>query len=340
MKALPLIHTSWLKPFADYFAKRKINLRPYYEEAQIEEGMVTSGEGWITKHQLYTFLNSLAEGESMPEVGFVVGETITPDKLGGLGQAMAQAETLADVIQAFCLLINRHVEENRCWLEEGELGEVWFFNQKAPTFVADRSIADHAGLMSMVNLARLVGGEDWYPQRMNFQTGKVSVHKKIRGLNHTEIMFDQAAAGFTFPAKWLLCPIQFRGTSPPADPSPDGLLEDNETLVAKLRRLLRDIMGVGGICPSVNLMAKLCGTSTRTLHRRLQNRGVSYRHLLDEVRLELARAQLRDTDIPVKELAFELGYSGANNFIRAFKRMSGTTPEAFRQGSAAVPRPR
>ena len=87
-------------------------------------------------------------------------------------------------------------------------------------------------------------------------------------------------------------------------------------------------------------MAELCGTSTRTLHRRLKDRGISYRNLLDEVRLELARTQLRDTDIPVEELTFELGYSGANNFIRAFKRMSGTTPEAFRQGSAAVPRPR
>jgi AraC-like DNA-binding protein len=331
MKSLPLIHTSWLKPFADYFVTRQISLRAYFEEAKIEAKLVTSGDGWITKQQLYVFLNSLAEGERMPEVGFVVGEEITPDKLGGLSQSMAQAETLADVIQAFCLLINRHVEENRCWLEEGDEGEVWFFNGKSPTFIADRAIADHAGLMSMVNLARLVGGTNWYPSRMRLQTGSTTAHRGVPGLKNVEMRFDQPAAGFTFPASWLLRSIQFRDLPSSTDPSSDGLLETGESIVEKLKRLLREIIGIGGIGPSLKLMAELCGTSSRTLHRRLGEAGVSYQELIDEVRLERAYAQLKDSEVSVKELAFDLGYSGANNFIRAFKRMSGMTPEAYRR---------
>jgi AraC-like DNA-binding protein len=330
MKVLPLIHTSWLKPFADFFASRRISLLPYFETASIEVEMATSGEGWVTKLQLYTFLNSLAEGEKMPEVGFLVGETITPDKLGSMSQAMAKAETLAGVIQAFCLLINRHVEENRCWLEEGDEGEVWFYNGKSPTFTADRAIADHAGLMSMVNLARLVGGKGWYPKRMALQTSPTTAHRKIPGLKDIEIRFDQPAAGFTFPVEWLLRSIQLQDLPSPINTSSAGLLNSDESIVEKLKLLLREIVGVGGFSPKLKLMAELCGTSPRTLHRRLREAGVSYQELIDEVRFERACAELRSSQVSVKELAFELGYSGANNFIRAFKRVAGTTPAEFR----------
>lgn len=331
MKSLPLINTSWLKPFADYFAERRINLHRYYDAANIEAEMVTSGEGWITKHQLYTFLNSLADGEKMPEVGFVVGEHITPDKLGSMSHSMAKAETLADVIQAFCLLINRHVEENRCWLQEGDKGDVWFFNAKSPTFTADRAIADHAGLMSMINLVRLVGGKNWYPPQMKLQTSPTTAHRKVPGLKHTKIQFDQQAAGFSFPVNWILQNVQLTNFPSSTLSSQDGLLKSNESIVEKLKRLLREIIGVGGISPSLKLMSELCGTSSRTLYRRLQETGISYRALIDEVRLERACNQLKDTDVTINELAFNLGYSGANNFIRSFKRMTAMTPETFRQ---------
>lgn len=330
MNSIPLIHTSWLKPFADYFAKRQVDLRPYFERAQIEAKLVTAGDGWITKVQLYTFLNSLAEGERMPELGFVVGEKITPDKLGSMSNTMSQAKTLADVIQAFCQLINRHVEENRCCLEEGDVGEMWFYNQKSPTFAADRAIADHAGLMSMVNLARLVGGQNWYPSRITLQTAPTTAYRKIQGLKNATILFDQPAAGFAFPANWLLRPIQLRGLPSTASDSIGGLLASDESIGERLKRLLREVVGVGGIGPSFKLMAELCGTSPRTLHRRLHDAGTSFQELIDEIRFERARTQLRDTDISVKELACDLGYSGANNFIRAFKRISGETPKAFR----------
>ena len=99
----------------------------------------------------------------------------------------------------------------------------------------------------------------------------------------------------------------------------------------KLKRLLGATLGVGGISPTINLMAELCGTSTRTLHRRLGEGGASYRRILDGVRVDRAKRELRGSQISIKQLAFELGYSGSNNFIRAFRRMTGQTPTQYRQ---------
>ena len=334
MNELALIHTSWLKPFADFFASRRISLQPYYDAANLEAKQVTSGEGWVTKHQLYGFLNTLSEGEKMPEVGFVVGETITPDGLGELGEAMAKAETLGGVVRTFCQLINRHVEGNRCWLEEADEGTVWLFNQKAKSAISDQSVADHAGLMSMVNLARLVGGSDWYPASMDLQTKATTAYRKVPGLKSTEVRFNQTAAGFPFPAHWLLRFIDPRAQADPGQNTMAGLLDHDECISEKMKRLLREIIGVGGICPTLKFMADLCGTSPRTLHRQLKNTGVYYQNLVDEVRREHAFSQLKSTDISIKELAYSLGYSGPNNFIRAFRRLSGVSPTQYRQSQA------
>ncbi|GEM_PF-1258670 len=331
LKEIPLINTCWLKPFADYFAQRSVSVRPYCEIAQIELSQVTSGEGWITKHQLYVFLDALAKGEGMPEVGFVVGEILTPDCLGDLGTAMAQANTLGGVIRTFCELINRHVEGNHCRLEEAGDGDVWFFNSKSQSPDAGRVIADHAGLMSMINLARLVGGGDWYPSKACLQTETTSVYRKLPGLKNCEFEFNQTAAGFSFPAHWLLRPTKSLVQPDSARSQSPGLLKQGEAVTAKLTLLLKEIIGVGGICPTIKLMADLCDTSSRTLHRELKLDGETYQKILDRIRFEQACIDLTESETPVKEIACRIGFSGSNNFIRSFKRMSGCTPTQYRQ---------
>ncbi|MFK7851733.1 MAG: helix-turn-helix domain-containing protein [Akkermansiaceae bacterium] len=333
LKQIPLIHTCWLKPFADYFSEKGVSLAPYCEEAQIALAFATTGEGWITKHQLYEFLQAIAIGEKMPEVGFVVGELITPDCLGDLGAAMDQAKTLAGVVRIFGELINRHVEGNFCWLEEGDDGEVWLFNKKSTSSEPGRVIADQAGLMSMINLVRLVAGKSWYPEKAALQTEPTRCHRKLPGIGKIEFEFEHNASGFAFPARWLLRPTEIHEVSHLENRQALGLLNEGEPVSTKLELLLREMMGVGGICPTLKLMADLCDTSPRSLHRQLKNEGSSYQQILDKIRFEQARSQLEKTELSIKELAYQLGFSGSNNFVRSFKRMSGFTPSQFRQAN-------
>ena len=326
-----MINTCWLKPFADYFAEKGGSLAPYCEEAQIALALVTTGEGWITKHQLYDLLQAMVIGEKMPEVGFVVGERITPDCLGDLGAAMARQETLGGAIRTFCELINRHVEGNHCWLEEGDNGEVWFFNEKSISSEPGRIIADQAGLMSMINLVRLVAGKSWYPRKAELQTAPIDYHRKLAGICEIEFKFQQKATGFVFPARWLLRSTSSYDIPSPLEDGSSGLLEEGQPVSTKLALLLGEIIGVGGMCPTVKLMADLCGTSSRSLHRQLKLEGKTYQEILDEVRFERACRRLQESKISIKELATQLGYSGSNNFVRAFKRKCGDTPGDFRK---------
>jgi AraC-like DNA-binding protein len=85
---------------------------------------------------------------------------------------------------------------------------------------------------------------------------------------------------------------------------------------------------------TVDRVARQLGMSVRTLSRRLEAEGTSFRGLVDSVRQELAFAHLRDPTVELAEIAFLLGYSESSAFHRWFRRRTGHTPLEFRRGEA------
>jgi AraC-like DNA-binding protein len=79
--------------------------------------------------------------------------------------------------------------------------------------------------------------------------------------------------------------------------------------------------------------ARALGTSVRTLRRRLSAEGKSYQEVESDALAIVAKQLLRDKQRSIQETANELGFSDTTTFHRAFKRWTGTTPSAYREGS-------
>lgn len=73
--------------------------------------------------------------------------------------------------------------------------------------------------------------------------------------------------------------------------------------------------------------------SVRSLQRKLQQSGTSFRQLLDQTREELARQYICDRGADLTEIAFLLGFSEHSAFSRAFKRWTGQTPSDMRRAA-------
>lgn len=83
---------------------------------------------------------------------------------------------------------------------------------------------------------------------------------------------------------------------------------------------------------SVNTIASKLHASSRTLQRRLSREfGTTFSEILDQVRQERANELLAREALTLSEIGFLLGYSDQRSFFRAFKRWTGTTPQAFRE---------
>jgi AraC family transcriptional regulator len=83
--------------------------------------------------------------------------------------------------------------------------------------------------------------------------------------------------------------------------------------------------------PSLAELADLCGLSRRQLMRAFKEEtGQTIGAYAQEMALERAKNLLRETDLPVAEVASRVGFATATSFATAFRRSIGGTPRAFR----------
>ena len=55
---------------------------------------------------------------------------------------------------------------------------------------------------------------------------------------------------------------------------------------------------------------------------------------LMDLRIDMAKIILANTELPVSEVAGRVGYSDSNYFTKIFKKMTGSTPSSFRNANS------
>ncbi|MBT2770836.1 helix-turn-helix domain-containing protein [Halomonas sp. ISL-60] len=62
-----------------------------------------------------------------------------------------------------------------------------------------------------------------------------------------------------------------------------------------------------------------------------QEMGINLSEFIDELRIRRAKDLLRNADLMVREVALQVGYEAAHSFTRFFKKVTGMTPQEFRE---------
>lgn len=146
--------------------------------------------------------------------------------------------------------------------------------------------------------------------------------------------YEQQTAGFSFDSYWLDAPIMQTRESlnQLLRRVPDVLLErDRETggLVDQVQRHLRK--NLSGPTSSFAETARALHMSESTLYRRIQQQGLSFQRMKDELRREVSIYYLATTKFPLSTIAQKIGFSELATFNRAFKKWTGVAPGAYRQ---------
>jgi LacI family transcriptional regulator len=127
---------------------------------------------------------------------------------------------------------------------------------------------------------------------------------------------------------------------------PRGIVERNSTdvvpvadpVLAQALRFIRDRLGSGIVVKDVLEEVSRSRTDVESRFRR--HLRTSVRREILRQRLERARALLRQTNLPIEDVAARVGFSSDTHFCRLFQTHLRTTPTRFRegqnQGEAAV----
>ena len=88
--------------------------------------------------------------------------------------------------------------------------------------------------------------------------------------------------------------------------------------------------------PSKQAIARKLAMSPRNLQRVLAEEGTSFKEILTEARVGLARSYVKEGRLPITEIAFVLGFADTSAFSRAFKRWTGTSPREYTKRSSSA----
>jgi AraC-like DNA-binding protein len=184
---------------------------------------------------------------------------------------------------------------------------------------------------TIVQASRAVGSHSWGPEEAWFAYPPPDHADDYERVLEVPVHFDASHDAVVFSASMLDDP------NPASDPALVQALERHaQELLAKLplgddlrsrvRHRIASLLPSGA---SAEAVAEMLGMSARSLRRRLEAERTSYKHILDEVRCELARRYLAQEQRGVEEVALALGFSDGSAFHKAFRRWTGESPTDF-----------
>ena len=89
----------------------------------------------------------------------------------------------------------------------------------------------------------------------------------------------------------------------------------------------------------VEVIASRLGMSQRTLARRLAREGLNFTEIMDELRADLAKRHLEDSQLSISQIAWLVGYQEVSAFTHAFKRWTEMTPRQMRSRTSGQGEP-
>jgi AraC-like DNA-binding protein len=178
-----------------------------------------------------------------------------------------------------------------------------------------------------IYLVRQFTWPTWTPATIAFEARYTPSVETQSQWPSTRFLSGQSASWIDVPAELLSLPNPAKDVLP--DPCPDEFQPINTDTVSMLKLLLPSYLDER--LPSIAEAAEMTATSVRSLQRELAGAGLTYSRLLDQVRFEKGAELLRQTDARIIDVAFATGYRDPAHFARAFRRMAGVTPRAYRE---------
>ena len=331
---LPFIPARYYARLAELMAARGLDARAVITVAKINEGVLVDPDGRLTLPQVEALIAEIYRQAPDIPWAFELGRSLKLSSHGMLGYAMLSSPNLDYVLQLLARYFRIIMPTFRLqYRRTSEHEEVVL---SATATLSAQNLLFHVETIAVA----------WHWEILSLLSGDMpayDLYLSIAAPRHVERY--QALK----PARWHFgWPIQpgFRILYPKglvgrelvmADPGALQLAE--RQCSEQARQTLREGRLVEWVTAMLTYsrdvittreeLADLLNISPRTLDRRLQDEGASFRELSRRIRFQRACDLLEAGQMSMVEIALELGYRDSANFTRAFRREAGITPSRW-----------
>lgn len=325
MLQLHLIKAAQAIPFVKVLEEAGAPVRKLSERVGMPIDAIYAGKGVVGEYCVWRFIDLAAKHEQLDLLGYDVANQYPVNSVEGLGGIRTRtATTLKELLEYF--IDDAQEESTGCpYSLAPDADGIWFvrelmFGEKWKNWQTEQYM-----ITIIIQIIRLCAGPKWLPPEVKISSSHKALPvpdewKKIR------FVWGNDTTDIKVPEKLLRLPLIRQATQKisDSDKTPEAVSGTPLNFTELVRtQILTNTIGL-------EKAAQQTGISPKTLKRKLLQDKTSYSEIVEQLRFELAQSKLENSADPIQAIARELGYEHHANFTRAFKRMSGITPQEYR----------
>jgi AraC-like DNA-binding protein len=297
------------------------------------EVLMPGDETRLTGRQQLRVLDNAQRMIDAPDFGLRLGRQLNPAAHGPLGylalsspDLLTGLESLRDFLPARIPFVQLEVKLGDDWLRCA-------LTLKLAASENERRILQECFALVLQSIVETLLGEELRTARVDLCHARPRYHRRYRDYLHCPVRFGAGENLYRIPAELA------RAANASGDPASysqaqaicQRLLEQapvsDLTTADRVRRYL--LSQPAGTVTEADV-AQALFISKRTLARRLEREGSSYRAIHEKLMAEMAARHMRESGLTVEAVAALLGYNDAAAFRKAFRRWHGQSPSEFR----------
>ena len=326
-----ILPSQYIRQISGQLAAMDVDVSAWLERSQLSDAQLSEADLKVDATTFGHLLEDALATTQEAALGLLVGERLQVNSHGILGYALLQSSSLRQALQ----LLERYlgVRTNLVTISlrgDGEFENILFTSLYAQGDL--QRVVLEAVILAIKNMFEAITLGAYSLTRVCLPFARPSYAALAEEMFRCELIYAAPWAGFSLPSGILdlplkmADPVSFRDAEQICQRELEKL-ERNVSMSARVRRVMLEKQN--GF-PSLNVTARLFHMTPRTLHRRLQDEGTSFKDILEQVRHTLAVEHLKTGQLSIEEIAYTLGYTDMANFRRAFKRWEAVPPSQFR----------
>lgn len=302
-----------------------------FKQAHVSLRTFRNPESRVSLRSVGRLIDKAAKATDCAHLGLLIGGCFRLQALGPIGDLMHNSATVGDALRN--LVIHLHLHDRGAaavLMKVGDAAAIMGYSVCRDDTVGLRHIYDTTNAI-IYRLLKELCGPAFKPAAAHFAYPPPPNADSYRDYFGCAATFNASLSGIRFQAPWLSKPIARAEPAAYHDLSREVVREDarDDLPFAQRVELVAHQMLLGGTATSTAVAAML-NVSERTLRRKLSGEDQRFQTLLNRRRYALARQLLRNTSLPIAEIAAALQYKDANAFSRAFRGWARCPPSGWR----------
>lgn len=338
MSTDPVLHNLAISQVMVNFAARYgVDAETCLQGTDIDDALLHDSEALITREQEMRLVENLMLAlPDVPALGFELGMQYNISTFGIWGFALRTSRNLQEAAEralryiplstAYCNFSLLQAGD-----EYGVIADPSPIPQHLRQFLLERDMATGINLFRELTLVGLS------LKRLEFAGPALPYASRIGELSGVMPEFNQGRNAVVMNFHDATAPL------PMYDEHLVRLMEDQCRQLLQRRQITgiagqirQRLLGSLGLVATLEEVARDLNMAPRSLRRRLEDEGLSFRGIVDETRQLLATQMLASTTMKLDELALQLGYADTASFTRAFRRWFNQSPGEYRKQHTCV----